>query len=156
VTLLAGRRVQRDVEPELTRMSLTQLLEQANIVWHGVKLGQPDWSLHSHSLAVTAETREDGLVFHLMLNAYWEALDFELPPAGADPERQWRRWIDTALETPNDIVAWRDAPLVPGPTCRVESRSVAVVFAHGHRGYPQITQIAQIVPEKPRGIGQSA
>jgi len=156
VMLLAGRRVQRDVEPELTRMSLTQLLEQANIVWHGVKLGQPDWSHHSHSLAVTAETREEGLVFHMMLNAYWEALDFELPPAGADPGRQWRRWIDTALETPNDIVAWREAPFVSGPTYRVESRSVAVVFAHGHRGYPQITQIAQIVPEKPREIGQSA
>ena len=73
-------------------------------------------------------------MFHLMLNAYWEALDFELPPLAAAAEKPWRRWIDTAWETPNDIVAWRDAPLVPGPTYRVEPRSVVVLFAHGHRG----------------------
>jgi isoamylase len=131
VTLLARRRVLRDVEPELQRVSLTQLLERANIVWHGVKLGQPDWSHQSHSLAVTAENREEGLVIHLMLNAYWEALDFELPAAGTAPGNQWRGWIDTARETPNDIVAWREAPPVPGPTYRVEPRSVAVLFSRG-------------------------
>jgi isoamylase len=131
VTLLARRRVQRDVEPELARMSLTQLLEQANIVWHGVEVGQPDWSPHSHSLAVTAENREGGLAFHLMLNAYWEALEFELPAVGGDGGSRWRRWIDTAQETPNDIVAWHAAPLVPGPTYRLEPRSVAVLFARG-------------------------
>jgi isoamylase len=131
VRLLAARRVQRDVEAELLRLSLTQLLEQANIVWHGVKLGQPDWSHHSHSLAVTAENREARLVFHMMLNAYREALEFELPAAGTDPGSRWRRWIDTALETPSDIVDWRAAPPVPGPTYRLEPRSVAVVFSRG-------------------------
>ena len=131
MTLLATRRVRRDVEPELQRLSLHQLLEQANIVWHGVKLGQPDWGHHSHSLAVSAEIREEGLVFHMLLNAFWESLEFELPAAGANPGSRWRRWIDTALETPNDIMAWRDAALVPGPTYRVESRSVAVLFARG-------------------------
>ncbi len=134
VTLLAGRRVQRDVEPELTRMSLSQVLAEAKIVWHGVKRGQPDWSHHSHSVAVTAETREEGLVFHLMLNADWEALDFELPPLVNAAASPWRRWIDTAREAPDDIVAWGDAPLVPGPDYRVEPRSVAVLFARGHRG----------------------
>jgi glycogen operon protein len=119
------------VEPELQRMSLAQLLEQANIVWHGVKLGQPDWSHHSHCLAVTAENRDEGLVFHWMLNAYWEALEFELPAAGADPGSRWRRWIDTALEMPNDIVAWSAAPPVAGPTYRLEPRSVAVLFSRG-------------------------
>jgi glycogen operon protein len=131
VTLLAERRVQRDVEPELQRMSLTQVLERAKIVWHGVKLGQPDWGDHSHSLAVTAENLDEGLMFHLMLNAYWETLDFELPPAGVDGRSGWRRWIDTARDTPDDIVAWRDAPPVPGPTYRVEPRSVVVLFSRG-------------------------
>ena len=131
VTLLTGSRLQRDVEPELQRLSLNQLLEQANFVWHGVKLGQPDWGHYSHSLAVTAENRDAGLVFHLMLNAYWEALDFELPAAGGDPGNPWRRWIDTARETPDDIVAWRDAPPVPGPTYRVDPRSVVVLLARG-------------------------
>ena len=41
-----------------------------------------------------------------MFNAYWEPLDFELPVlgAGADP---WCRWIDTALDPPNDICDWK-------------------------------------------------
>jgi len=120
VTLLAGRRARRDVEPELQRMSLARLLERANIVWHGVEVGRPDWSHRSHSLAVTAENREGRLAFHLMLNAYWEPLEFELPPVGVDGGSRWRRWIDTAQETPNDIVAWRNAVLVPGRTYRVE------------------------------------
>ena len=74
-----------------------------------------------------------------MLNAYWEPLDFELPPVGVDGGSRWRRWIDTAQETPNDIVAWRNAVLVPGRTYRVEPRSVAVLFARGHRGSQRST-----------------
>ena len=47
-------------------------------------------------------------MFHLILNAYWEALDFELPPTG---ERgAWRRWIDTGYAAPGDIVEWRLRP----------------------------------------------
>ena len=44
VTLLNARRLMRDVEHERQRMSLNQLIRQANKAWHGVKLGQPDWS----------------------------------------------------------------------------------------------------------------
>jgi glycogen operon protein len=131
VTLLAERRARRDVEPELQRVSLARLLERSHIAWHGVEVGRPDWSHHSHSLAVTAANREGGLAFHMMLNAYWEPLDFALPAAGIDSRSEWRRWIDTAQETPNDIAAWREAPLVPGPTYRVEPRSVVVVFSRG-------------------------
>jgi len=40
----------------------------------------------------------------VILNAYWEPLDFELPPAGNGGGNPWHRWIDTARETPNDIV----------------------------------------------------
>ena len=82
VTLLIARRLLRDVEHERQRVSLNQLIRQANKAWHGVKLDQPDWSDHSHSLAFEAELRQEGLRVHLILNAYWEPLDFELPPAG--------------------------------------------------------------------------
>ena len=76
----------------------------ADKAWHGVRLNQPDWSDHSHSVAFTAEIRREKLLFHLILNAYWEPLDFELPPAANDNTNPWSRWIDTAQETPNDIV----------------------------------------------------
>ena len=41
----------------------------------------------------------------------------------------WRRWIDTALDAPHDIVPWQTAPVVPGCTYRAEARSVVVLFA---------------------------
>ena len=44
---------------------------------------------------------------HLILNAYWEPLDFELPPRDQGGAHAWRRWIDTALDTPHDIVPWQ-------------------------------------------------
>ena len=91
-------------------MTLNELLRQASKAWHGVKVGQPDWGEHSHSLAFEAELRREGLRVYLILNAYWEPLDFELPPAGDGGAGSWRRWIDTALESPEDIVPWRTAP----------------------------------------------
>ena len=63
-------------------MSLNRLIQEANKAWHGVRLNQPDWSDHSRSVAFTAEIRNEKLLFHLILNAHWEPLDFELPPAG--------------------------------------------------------------------------
>src|SRR5919108_479346 len=51
VRLLSARRLLRDEEPERQRLSLNQVLRKANKAWHGVKLGQPDWSVSSHSLA---------------------------------------------------------------------------------------------------------
>jgi isoamylase len=126
VTLFNARRLLRDVEHEKERASLNQMLRRANKTWHGVKLGQPDWGDCSHSIAFTLELRQERLLVHLIFNAYWEALDFELPSAG---QNVWRRWIDTFLESPHDIVPWQTAPTVPGGTYRAEARSVVVLFA---------------------------
>ena len=58
-----------------------------------------------------------------------EALDFELPRLSNTSENHWRRWIDTALDSPHDIVAWETAASVPGCAYRAEARSVVVLFA---------------------------
>src|SRR6267143_1280463 len=129
VTLLNARRLLRDAEPEGRRLSLNQVLRKAIKAWHGVKLGQPDWGDSSHSLAVTAEARDEKLLGHRILNAYWEALEFELPRAGDDDGDSWHRWIDTTLDSPQDIVEWETAPTVPGGTYRAGPRSVVVLFA---------------------------
>jgi isoamylase len=129
VTLLNAQRQLRDMAHEHQRVSLNQLLRGANKAWHGVKLDQPDWSSYSHSLAFSAEIRQQQLLIHLILNAYWEPLDFELPPVDQAGDNPWRRWIDTALDTPHDIVPWQTAPAVPGGTYRAEARSVVVLFA---------------------------
>jgi isoamylase len=129
VTLLSARRLFRDMEPERGHLSLNQLLRKANRAWHGVKLGQPDWSASSHSLAFTAETLNEKLFFHIILNAYWEPLEFELPRADRHSEDTWRRWIDTTLDSPHDIVEWQTAPPVADRTYQAGPRSVVVLFA---------------------------
>jgi isoamylase len=129
--LLIERRLLRAVEHEDLHLSLNQMLRQAKCSWHGVKLDQPDWSDGSHSVAFTAELLHDHMRFHLILNAYWEPLEFELPQTGEGRNGPWRRWIDTALETPNDIVPWKTAPPVPGSMYRAEPRSVVVLLTGG-------------------------
>ncbi len=126
VKLLIARRLLQDLEPERQRESLSLLLKAAHITWHGVKLHQPDWSDSSHSVAFTAEVTKDELLLHVILNAYWEPLDFELPPVKKG--YSWRRWIDTALDPPSDIVEWQTAPPVPDQTYRAEARSVVMLF----------------------------
>ncbi len=60
------------------------------------------------------------------MNAYWESLDFELPLVAGDP---WRRWIDTTLESPDDIVEWQAAPvLADSGSYRAGPRSVVVLW----------------------------
>jgi len=89
VTLLNARRLLRDVEHEHQRMSLTQMIRRANKAWHGVKLNQPDWSPQSHSIAFTVELRQDKLLTHLILNGFWEPLEFELPSVHNGVANAW-------------------------------------------------------------------
>ena len=46
----------------------------------------------------------------------------------------WRRWIDTGLDSPHDIVQWHTAPSIPGHTYLAEARSVAVLYVHVKSG----------------------
>src|SRR6185312_14612962 len=105
VSLLTARRSLRDVEHERQRVNLNTFLRKANRAWHGVRLHEPDWGDCSHSIALGAELHSEGLLLHFILNGYWEPLEFELP--GLDAECSWRRWIDTALDSPHDIVPWQ-------------------------------------------------
>jgi isoamylase len=127
--LLIARRLQRDAGPERQRMSLTQLIREGIKGWHGVKLNHPDWSADSHSVALSARLPKEALSVHFIFNAYWEPLDFELPRIGIGNGDSWRRWLDTSLETPHDIVEWDEAPLVSGYTYRVGRRSVVMLWA---------------------------
>jgi isoamylase len=129
VKLLIARRLRRDTGPEGHRMTLIQLIREGIKGWHGIKLNQPDWSDHSHSVALSAELQKEALLVHFIFNAYWEPLDFELPPAGTDDRLSWRRWIDTFQEAPDDIVPWQEAPTIPGCAYRAGPRSVIVLWA---------------------------
>ena len=129
VSLLNARRVLRDVEHERQRVALNQLIRQADLTWHGVRLHEPDWGRDSHSVAFTTKFANEPGLFHIILNAYWEPLEFELPPAAGGAGHPWHRWIDTFLDSPHDIADWERAPLVSGDSYRAEPRSVVVLFA---------------------------
>jgi glycogen operon protein len=129
VKFLIARRLLRDSVPERQRMTLIQLIREGIKGWHGVKLNRPDWSDHSHSVALSAELQKEKLLIHFIFNAYWEPLDFELPRIGAGRQDSWRRWIDTFQEAPEDIVAWQEAPTIPDGTYRAGPRSVIVLWA---------------------------
>jgi isoamylase len=130
--LVADRRRMRTArDEEGVGLSLNELLHRAEIDWHGVQLGKPDWADDSHSIAFTVRAGPRDLPFalHVMFNAYWEALDFELPPVPGPAAAGWRRWIDTSLESPEDIVDADAAPPVAATQYRVLPRSTVALFA---------------------------
>ena len=129
VRLLNARRLLRDAEHERKRVSLTALIQNAEKVWHGTKLGQPDWGDSSHSVALEAEVSMEKLRIYWIFNAYSEPLNFDLPKL--EKAILWRRWIDTALDSPNDIVPWQAAETVIGDAYRAEARSVVILFTSG-------------------------
>jgi isoamylase len=128
VKSLCAHRLMRGFHPDFRTLTLNELLRDANGIWHGAKLRQPDWRFDSHSVAYSAASRDGSLLFYAIFNAYWEVLEFELPPAAQQTE--WRRWIDTSLESPRDIVEWESAPPVTTRTYRAESRSIVVLRTH--------------------------
>ena len=128
VKLLIERRVLRDVEHERRRVSLNQTLREVKQGWHGVKLNQPDWSTFSHSVAIGGELKREGVLAHIIVNAYWEPLEFELPTF-KDGTVNWCRWIDTALDPPHEICEWNAEKPVLGTTYRAGARSVVVLIA---------------------------
>jgi isoamylase len=128
VKLLNGFRWRRGAAAEGSSISLKRLLQRATLQWSGVSLNAPDWGEHSHSLAITIANLEARFRLHGIFNAYWESLLFELPPVTTD--ERWRRCIDTALPSPDDIWPWHEAPSVTNTNYLVAPRSV-VVFARG-------------------------
>jgi isoamylase len=129
VKLLIERRLLRDIKTELERKNLEQFLLEANKTWHGVKVGQPDWSASSHSLAFSAEIPKEKLMFYIAFNSYWKDLEFELPFREQWANDPWCRWIDTSLESPADIVDWQKAESVLSLKYSLAPRSVVVLFA---------------------------
>ena len=116
-----------DVFSENHGLSLTKLLQQAQIEWHGVKLNQPDWGYNSHSLAFTVQARRDR--FHIIFNAFSGALEFEIPSLSSDGKVGWRRVIDTYYESPQDFCDWKDAPVIRSSAYLVHPYSIVALVA---------------------------
>jgi isoamylase len=133
VKKLIALRMSRDLPVERLDLTLNELLRRQPVQWHGVKLHAPDWSDESHTLAATVPLLGYPLLLQVMINAYWEALDFEVPTLDA-AQGCWQRCVDTYRDPPGDICDWADAPMVEGSTCLVQPRSVVLLFAKTSKG----------------------
>ena len=125
---LIALRMNRDLPVERLDMTLNELLRRQPIQWHGIRLNAPDWSHQSHTLAATVLLLGYRSLLHLIANAYWEPLEFEVPPL--EGQKSWRRCVDTYLDPPDDIRRWEDAQILQGSPCRVQPRSVVILLAN--------------------------
>jgi glycogen operon protein len=125
---MIGFRMNRNLPVDQQGLTLAELLRRQPVQWHGVKLNAPDWSDHSHTIAATVPLLGYSFLLHVILNAYWHPLEFELPRL-SDPQVAWRRCVDTYLDPPDDICSWAEAPPTAGPTYRAQPRSIVLLLA---------------------------
>ena len=93
------------------------------IQWHGIKVNKPDWSDWSHTLGYSINKKDEGAAIWVGLNAYKEAMIFELPK----PISPWKKYIDTScLKNKNTS----KKPLVNQSTLRIESNSLVLLVAN--------------------------
>ena len=86
-----------------------------DISWHGCKLERPGWDdPNALALAFTLAGFNGDEDIHVMVNMYWEALEFEIP---AVEGRKWYRAVDTFLASPMDIAD-------PGQEILIEGNSL--------------------------------
>src|SRR6266849_6012644 len=96
-----------------------------DITWHGTKLNSPGFrDPLGRALACTIAGFGDSTDLHVMMNMFWEPLDFEVP---ADPARDWHLAIDTFADSPSDIADVGQEAVFTGQRCRVQGRSIVVL-----------------------------
>lgn len=101
----------RKRHPALRRRTF---LEPGDVVWHGIEPNKPDFTPTSRTLALvldgTRTGRERDRDFYVACNAWKEPLPFTIPTAPQG--RRWRRAVDTALPSPQDIVLPEEGPSI--------------------------------------------
>jgi glycogen operon protein len=99
---------------------------ERRLTWHGSRLHHPDWSADSHALGMHLQGAPEEAEVYLIASAALDDADFDLP--GPDPQRPWRRFVDTTLADGRaSCPPGEEAPL-PGQThYRVRGRSVVVL-----------------------------
>jgi len=63
---------------------------------------------------------------HVMMNMFWEPLDFEVP---VDPQRTWQIAVDTFAASPHDIPDRDLRSPSPRRLCTVQGRSVVILIS---------------------------
>lgn len=93
------------------------------VKWYGIR-GEVDMAHHSHTLAycIHGQQEHDDDIY-VMINAYWQPLEFYLQEAG-----HWHLVIDTSLNSPEDICEPEVAPLFNSDHYLVTGRLLVVLI----------------------------
>ncbi len=103
--------------------NLHRTKKTTHIVWHGTRVGEPNFSHHSHTLAFTLSNYNYEHQYHVIINAFWEPLTFELPPLETNGGNVWQRIIDTSLSK-------QGTKKLKEFAYEMEARSIAVFQCH--------------------------
>jgi glycogen operon protein len=97
------------------------------VAWHGCRLGSPGWSDNgARVLAFTLAGFDGKADLHVMMNMYWEALNFDVPMLAG---RSWYLAVNTSEASPEDIAEPGDELEYIGETFPVKGRSIVVLVS---------------------------
>jgi glycogen operon protein len=99
-----------------------------DIAWHGVNLNEPLWhdsdaQILAFTLAGYTYTEED---LHVIINMSEHPFNAPLPIIA---ERSWYLAMDTAAQSPDNMIAREKQPLIKSNTQLVQARSIVVCEA---------------------------
>jgi isoamylase len=98
------------------------------VSWHGLKVGDPDWTGASRTLAFHLHRWQGQPDLYVIFNSHWESQRFHLPPL--DGCWNWKRLVDTNLSSPDDIVEDQHAvALRPADHYIMSPRSAVILLA---------------------------
>ena len=125
--MIALRKANRALRRKFFFTGNTNARGLTDIVWHGCRLLSPGWNdPDARALAFTLAGVEQEADIHVMMNMYWQPLEFELPSVTG---RGWFRAVDTALLQPNDFSDPGTEVSISGSIYLVSARSVVVVVS---------------------------
>ena len=98
------------------------------VSWHGLKVGDPDWTGASRALTFHLHGGNGQPGLYVMFNSHWESQRFNLPPHHGS--WRWKRLVDTNLSSPDDIVEDQHAvTLHPADHYIMAPRSAVILIA---------------------------
>jgi glycogen operon protein len=109
-------------------LSKEQFYTDTEIHWFGSQGGTPNWDGPKEKSFACLIHEDEQRALYLMFNAGADAVDFHLPPLTSGV--QWHLAIDTFDETPHDLFAAGEEPLLKYPqTYLLRPRSSAILLA---------------------------
>ena len=101
-------------------------IDEPHITWHGVELNKPDWSENSRSLAFTLFHPEADEIIHVIVNAFWKKLKFQIPIID---QKKWYKIVDTSETTGTGFNELEKSEIINRPKLTVKDRTIIIMMA---------------------------